>query len=69
MDSGKRKAPEGTGADASTRHHQPESYTDHQTYMRQLADRIHWLSDHRHWWLRTPEGRSQLEFIERREVA
>jgi hypothetical protein len=25
---GKRKAPEGTGADAITRHHQPESYTE-----------------------------------------
>jgi hypothetical protein len=28
MTSGKRKAPEGTGADAITRHHQPESYTE-----------------------------------------
>jgi hypothetical protein len=25
---GKRKAPEGSGADATTRHHQPESYTE-----------------------------------------
>jgi hypothetical protein len=66
---GKRKAPEGTGTDANTRHHQPESYTSHETYMRQFGRRIAWLSDRRHWWLRTPEGRSQLEFLERRDAA
>lgn len=45
-----------------------ESYTDHQTYMRQLDERIRWLSTRRsdgryptHWWLR--------EFIKRRDVA
>lgn len=52
MNPGKRKAPEGTGADAITRHHQPESYTSHETYMRQLDWRIRWLERHEHWWIR-----------------
>lgn len=69
MNPRERKAPEGTGADANTRHHQPESYTDHQTYMRQLGDRIAWLRRHRHWWLRTEAGRPQLDFLERRDAA
>lgn len=29
-----------------------ESYTDHQTYMRQLDERIRWLDRHEHWWIR-----------------
>lgn len=40
-------------------------FDSHDAYMRRLADRIRWLSDHRHWWLRTPEGQSQLEFLRR----
>lgn len=45
------------------------AYPSHETYMAQLASRIRWLEHRRHWWLRTPEGRSQLEFIERRDAA
>jgi hypothetical protein len=69
---GKRKAPEGTGADATTKHHQPESYNTsfgHEGYMRLLGDRVRWLERHRHWWLRTEVGRLQREFIERRDAA
>jgi hypothetical protein len=39
---GKRKAPEGTGADATTRHRQPESYTDRGARLRAVATiRVH----------------------------
>lgn len=70
MTSGKRKAPEGTGADADTKtYRQPESYPSHETYMRGLGRRIVWLRSHRHWWLRTEDGRAQREFLDRRDAA
>lgn len=46
MNSEKRKAPEGTGADANT--------TSHDIYMRYtLGSRLRWLDRHRHWWIRS----------------
>lgn len=44
----------------------PELYLDHQTTMRQLADRIRWLERHRSWWLFTEAGRAQRDFLDRR---
>ncbi len=41
MSPGKRKAPEGTGADATTRHRQPESYPSHDVD-RALAEIRRW---------------------------
>lgn len=46
-----------------------EAYTDHETYMLGLDRRIRWLRSHRHWWLKSPDGRSQLEFLDRRDAA
>jgi hypothetical protein len=45
------------------------AYPDHQTYMRGLGRRIRWLERHRHWWLRTEDGRPQREFLDRRDAA
>jgi hypothetical protein len=52
----KRKAPEGSGADAITRHHQPESYTDppiirEGVYTKPLPLRARHLPPEC-WWLR-----------------
>jgi len=41
----------------------------HQGYMRGLGRRIRWLERHRHWWLRTEDGRAQREFLDRRDAA
>jgi len=53
---GKRKAPEGTGADANTRHHQPEAYTEppmtrEGVYVKSLPLRARHLGSVA-WWLR-----------------
>jgi hypothetical protein len=67
----KRKPPPRTGAYATTRPDQSEAYTglDHVGHMRLLDDRIRWLETHRHWWLRTDDGRAQREFLDRRGAA
>ena len=45
-------------------------YPSHETYMRYtLGRRVAWLTDHRHWWLRTEDGRAQREFLDRRDAA
>lgn len=69
----------GTPANATTKsYRQPEDYTDpHTTAMYGMAWRIAWLSRRRlgdgryprHWWLRTENGRAQLEFLDRRDAA
>lgn len=41
----------------------------HESHLRLLSSRIAWLARHHHWWLRTPEGAAQLEYIERRDAA
>jgi hypothetical protein len=41
----------------------------HDVVMYGLAWRIAWLQSHRHWWLRTDDGRAQLEFLEGRDAA
>jgi hypothetical protein len=66
----KRKPGLGTRADATTRPQERESYTDpHVIAMYGMARRIRWLETHRHWWLRTDDGRAQREFLDRRWVA
>ena len=55
----------------------PRAYADpHVIAMYGMAWRIRWLSTRRsdgryprHWWLRHPDGRAQLEFLERRGAA
>jgi hypothetical protein len=64
-----RRPPMGGGADATSDDLAPESYSSHATYMRQTADRIHWLHRHRHWWLRAEAGRHQREYLDRRWAA
>lgn len=41
----------------------------HEGYMRLMAARLRWLERRHHWWLRTPEGQSQLEFLQSRDAA
>jgi len=49
-------APDETEALERWNHRHPDS-TPHDVYMRQLAARIAWLQRHRHWWIRSIEGR------------
>jgi hypothetical protein len=81
MTAGKRKAPEGTGADATTRPNDlPSSIAENDDSGNGI-----WVPNHRlhqaeadlrlvvntlprerpHWWLRTWEGRHQRELLER----
>ena len=65
------RRPPGWGANANGyQAESPQAYTDpHTIGMSQMASRIRWLERHRHWWLRTEDGRAQREFCDRRDAA
>ena len=67
-ESAPKGAPEAATAKRQARRHLTPT-DPHDVYMFGMAWRIRWLNRHRHWYLRTPEGRAQLEFIERRDAA
>jgi hypothetical protein len=62
-------APKGAPEAATAKQQTRGDSNGHQGYMRGLGRRIRWLERHRHWWLRTQDGRAQREFLDRRDAA